>query len=58
MGTTDVTYEVQFSTTLTTWGAPGVAATLVSTVGDIETWQAKHLLSSAANAYFRLKVSQ
>ena len=58
VGVSDVTYEVQFSTTLTTWGVPGVAATLVSTIGEVETWQAKHLLSSAANAYFRLKVSQ
>jgi uncharacterized delta-60 repeat protein len=58
VGLSDVTYEVQFSTTLTTWGAPGVAATLVNTVNEVETWQAKHLLSSAANAYFRLRVSQ
>lgn len=56
-GTTDVTYAVEFSTNLTTWGAPGVAAVLVGTVNDVETWQAKQLLGSASNAYFRLKVT-
>jgi hypothetical protein len=49
---------VEVSTNLTTWGAPATAAVLISTVGNVETWQAKHPLASAANAFFRLKVTQ
>ncbi len=55
---TDITYAVEVSTNLTTWGAPATAAVLISTVGEVETWQAKHPLASAPNAYFRLKVTQ
>jgi uncharacterized repeat protein (TIGR03803 family) len=55
---TDITYAVEVSTNLTTWGAPATAAVLISTVGNVETWQAKHPLASAPNAFFRLKVTQ
>ncbi|MBK8858082.1 MAG: hypothetical protein IPN11_10555 [Opitutaceae bacterium] len=55
---TDIIYAVEVSTNLTSWGAPTTAAVLISTVGDVETWQAKHPLASATNAYFRLRVTQ
>jgi len=55
---TDVTYAVEVSTNLTTWTASGVTLTLVSTVSGVETWQATYPLSSAANAFFRLRATQ
>lgn len=55
---TDVTLTVETSTNLTAWTTSGVTLTLVSTVSGVETWQAKLPLSSATNAYFRLKVVQ
>lgn len=52
---TDVTYTVEVSTDLTTWVAPAVPATLVTTDGGIETWQAKQPLTSE-QTFFRLKL--
>lgn len=54
---TDVTCVVKTSTNLTTWTTSGVTLTLVSTVGGVETWQAKLPLTTA-NAFFRLEVTQ
>ena len=54
----DLTYEVELSTNLTGWSTSGVAHELVSTSGGTETWRAKYPVGSAANCYFRLKITQ
>ncbi|WP_438483296.1 MBG domain-containing protein [Oleiharenicola lentus] len=54
---TDVTYEVEVSTSLTSWSAVGVTHEIVSSSGGIDTWRARYPLSSATNAFFRLKIS-
>jgi alpha-tubulin suppressor-like RCC1 family protein len=54
---TDVTFVVEMSTNLTDWSAAGVTHVLVSSSGGNETWRAKYPLVSAANCYFRLKVT-
>jgi uncharacterized delta-60 repeat protein len=53
----ELTYEVEVSTNLTSWTIT-LTPTFVSTSGAIETWQATYPLSSATNAFFRLKVVQ
>lgn len=55
---TDVAYAVECSTNLSTWTAAGVIHELVSSSGGTETWRARYPLASAANCYFRLKVTQ
>ncbi len=54
---TDVTYVVEMSTNLSSWGSAGVSHSLVSTAGGTETWRAKYPLASAANVFFRLRVT-
>ncbi len=54
----DITYVVEVSTNLTTWTAVSGTHEWVSSAGANETWQAKYPLGSAANAFFRLKVTQ
>ena len=53
---TDVTYEVECSTNLTSWSTAGVTHELVSSSGGTETWRARYPLASATNAFFRLKI--
>ncbi len=52
----DVAYVVEMSVNLTNWST--VTHQLVSTSGGSETWRARYPLASAANCYFRLKVTQ
>jgi hypothetical protein len=54
---TDLTYVVEVSTNLSTWGTAGVSHVLVTSSGGTETWQAKYPLASAVNVFFRLKVT-
>ncbi|MBK8856706.1 MAG: hypothetical protein IPN11_03205 [Opitutaceae bacterium] len=53
----DLTYAVEVTTDLITWGIPAVTPELVATVDGIETWRVKQPLSST-NVFFRLKVTQ
>ncbi|MDP1579277.1 MAG: hypothetical protein Q8M02_03300, partial [Candidatus Didemnitutus sp.] len=53
----DVTYVVEVSTNLTTWTTTGVTHERTAT-GTTETWRARYPLSSANQAFFRLKVSR
>ena len=55
---TDLTYAVECSADLLTWGSPEVAAVLLSTVDGLETWQAKQSLGTTPTAFFRLKVTK
>jgi hypothetical protein len=52
----DITYAVEMSTDLFSWTIT-LTPTFVSASGDVETWQATYPLSSAANAFFRVKIS-
>ena len=54
----DLTYDVEVSTTLTSWTTSGVTHELVSTdaVAGTETWRARVPLATGANLFFRLKV--
>ncbi|WP_438480142.1 beta strand repeat-containing protein [Oleiharenicola lentus] len=52
----DVTYSVEVSTNLSAWSTSGVTHELVSSASGTDTWRARYLLSSATNAFFRLKV--
>lgn len=54
----DLSYAVEVSTNLTSWTTTGVAMELVTSSGANETWRAKYPLASAANVFFRLKVTQ
>ncbi len=54
---TDVTYVVEMSENLTDWSSAGLNHALVSTAGGTETWRAKYPLASAANVFFRLRVT-
>ncbi len=54
----DLTYAVEISTTLTSWTTSGVTHEFVSSTGGIDTWRARYPMASAANAFFRLKVTQ
>ena len=54
----DVTYSVEVSTDLSTWTTVGVTHEFVSTSGGIDTWRGRYALASAANVYFRLKVTR
>jgi uncharacterized delta-60 repeat protein len=56
----DLTYTVQYSTNLTTWtDIPlGTEHAIVTSGGGTETWRARYALASAANLYFRLKITQ
>lgn len=53
-----LTYAVEISTTLTSWTTSGVTHEFVSSTGGIDTWRARYPMASAANAFFRLKVTQ
>ena len=53
----DLTYNVEASTDLTTWSTANVTHTKLSTAATTETWQASYPLSSATNAFFRLKLT-
>lgn len=53
----DITYEVEVSTNLTSWTTVGVIHERASTTGGVETWRATYPLASAANVFFRLRVS-
>ncbi len=53
----EVTYVVEVSTNLTTWTTVGVVHERTAT-GTTETWRARYPLSSATQAFFRLKVSR
>jgi len=57
-GVTDVTYDVEVSTDLVNWTTTGVTHELVSTDGTTDTWRGRYPLASAANVFFRLKVTQ
>jgi hypothetical protein len=52
----DVTYEVEYSANLTTWSSLG-AGTLGGSSGGMDTYTVTYPLGSAANVYFRLKVT-
>jgi hypothetical protein len=52
----ELTYEVEVSTNLAAWTIT-LTPTYVSTTGNVETWQATYPLSPAANAFFRLKIT-
>lgn len=54
----DVTYAVEFSTTLTTWTTTGVTHELVSTAGGVETWRARVPTTGVPTAFFRLRVTR
>ncbi len=56
----DLIYTVQYSTNLTTWtDIPlGTEHAVIASGGGTETWRARYALASAANLYFRLKVTQ
>ena len=56
----EVTYVVEYSTNLTTWSplVTGVDHVQLSSIAGTDVWQAKYLLTSAANVYFRLKVTK
>jgi hypothetical protein len=56
----DLIYEVQYSTNLTTWTTlvTGVDHVQLSSNAGTDVWQAKYALASAANVYFRLKVTK
>lgn len=55
---TDVSYAVEMSTDISSWTTSGVTQSLVSVVSGVETWEVKYPLSSASNAFFRLRVTQ
>jgi len=52
---TDVTYVVEMSTNLSSWGTGGVSHDLVSTSGGTETWRAKYPLAPGAKGFFRFR---
>jgi hypothetical protein len=53
----DVTCAVEVSTNLTAWTEEGVTLELTSSAGGVDNWEARYPLSSAPNAFFRLKVT-
>lgn len=55
---TDVTYSVEFSSSLSGWGTGGVTHQFVSTAGGVDTWRATVPLSSATSAFFRLRIDR
>ena len=57
-GLTDVTFTAEVSTDLVTWTSSGVTHELVSSAGGTETWRARYPLDSAANVFFRLKITR
>lgn len=58
VGIVGITYEVQASTNLSAWSTASVTHEFVSTSGGFDTWRARYPVASAANLYFRLKVTQ
>jgi alpha-tubulin suppressor-like RCC1 family protein len=56
----DVTYAVEISTDLGAWTTDGVTHELVSTdaATGTQTWRARVPLSTGANLFFRLKITQ
>jgi len=54
----DLTYAVEFSTTLTSWTTTGVTHELVSTTSGVETWRARVSATGVPTAFFRLRVTR
>ncbi len=54
----DLTFTVEFSSTLTSWSTEGVTHALVSSGDGTETWRATVPLAGNPSAFFRLKVTR
>ena len=55
---TGVTITVEFSSNLTSWTTSGVTLSYVSTANGLDTYRATYPVSLAANAFFRVNVTQ
>lgn len=56
---TDVSYTVEFSTNLSTWGTGSIAShQLTASANGVETWQARVPQSVSGTAFFRLVVTR
>lgn len=53
----DLTYVVETSTNLSTWGTTGITHERTAT-GATETWRARLSITAGQNAFFRLKVER
>lgn len=53
----DVTYTVEVSTNLSTWGTTGITHERTAT-GATETWRARLTITAGQSAFFRLKVDR
>ena len=54
----DLTYAVEASTDLVNWSTTNVTHSLVSSSNGTDTWHATYPVASAANVFFRLKVTR